>query len=98
MAHIRALLAGAEKVHQQNRGADEQTTRERFERLFERSRHGCRDRRGRRLTVRGRESSDPALLRRYRLYTRLKVALALPVGRGRSATLLTAKVDERGKH
>jgi len=32
------------------------------------------------LLFRGGEPSDPALLRRYRLYTRVKAALALPVG------------------
>jgi hypothetical protein len=44
------------------------------------------------------EPSDPALLRRYRLYTRVKAALALPVGPERLAALQAVKVDDRRKH
>ena len=47
---------------------------------------------------RGGEPSDPALLRRYRLYTRVKAALALPVGPERLAALQAARVDDRRKH
>ena len=50
------------------------------------------------LLFRGGEPSDPALLRRYRLYRRVKAALALPVGPERLAALQAAKVDDRRKH
>jgi hypothetical protein len=42
--------------------------------------------------------SDPALLRRYELYTRVKTALALPPGPERVAALQAAKIDDRRKH
>jgi hypothetical protein len=50
------------------------------------------------LLFRGGEPSDPALLPRYRLYMRVKAALALPVGPERLAALQAAKVDDRRKH
>ena len=47
---------------------------------------------------RGGEPTDPALLRRYRLYRRAKAALALPMGPERVAALHAAKIDNRSKH
>ena len=47
------------------------------------------------LLFRGGEPSDPALLRRYRLYTRVEAAVALPVGPERLAAL---KAYDRRKH
>jgi hypothetical protein len=47
---------------------------------------------------RGGEPSDPALLRRYQLYKRVKAALALPPGPERIAALQAAKIDNRRKH
>ena len=44
------------------------------------------------------EPSDPALLRRYQLYTRVKAALALPIGPERIAALQAAKIGDRRKH
>ena len=41
------------------------------------------------------EPSDPALQRRYQLYTRVKAALALPPGPKRIAALQAAKIDNR---
>jgi hypothetical protein len=41
------------------------------------------------------EPADPALLRRDRLYTRVKAALALPPGPERVAALQAAKIDRR---
>ena len=48
------------------------------------------------LFIRG-EPSDPALLRRYQLYTRVKAALALPMRPERIAALQVAKSDSRRK-
>ena len=42
--------------------------------------------------------SDPALLPRYQLYSRVKAALALPPGLERVAALHAAKIRERAKH
>ena len=50
------------------------------------------------LLFRGGEPSDPALRRRYRLYTRVKAALALAVGPERLAALQAAKVGDTRKH
>ena len=50
------------------------------------------------LLFRGGEPSDPTLLRRYWLYTRVKAALALPMGPERLAALQAAKVNDRSKH
>jgi hypothetical protein len=47
---------------------------------------------------RGGEPADPALLRRYQLYKRVKVALALPAGPERIAALRAAKVRDDKKH
>jgi hypothetical protein len=47
---------------------------------------------------RGGEPSDPALLPRYRLYKRVKAALALPAGPERVAALQAAKIDDDKKH
>jgi len=44
------------------------------------------------------EPSDPALLRRYQLYKRVKAALALPMGPERIAALQAAKIGDRRKH
>jgi hypothetical protein len=44
---------------------------------------------------RGGEPSDPALLRRYRLYKRVKAAVALPPGPERVAALQAAKIDRK---
>jgi hypothetical protein len=44
------------------------------------------------------EPRDPALLRRYRLYTRVKAAVALPSGPERVAALRAAMIDDRRKH
>jgi hypothetical protein len=44
------------------------------------------------------EPSDPALLPRYQLYTRVKAALALPPGFERVAALHAAKIGDRKKH
>jgi hypothetical protein len=41
------------------------------------------------------EPSDPDLLRRYRLYTRVKAAVALPLGLERVAALQAAKIDRK---
>jgi hypothetical protein len=38
------------------------------------------------------EPSDPALMRRYQLYRRVKAPLALPMGRERIAALRAAKI------
>ena len=40
-------------------------------------------------------STDPALLRRYQLYARVKAALALPHGPERIAAFQAAKVDRK---
>jgi hypothetical protein len=50
------------------------------------------------LLFRGREPTDPALLRRFQLYKRVKAALALPLGPERIAALQAAKIVERRKH
>jgi hypothetical protein len=42
--------------------------------------------------------SDPALMRRYQLYRRVKVALALPMGSQRIAALRAAKIAPGRKH
>jgi len=47
------------------------------------------------LLVRGEAPSDPALLRRSRLYTRVKAALALPLGPERIAALQAVKIDRK---
>jgi hypothetical protein len=47
------------------------------------------------LLFRGGEPSDSALLRRYRLYTRVKAAVALPPGPERVAALQAAKIDRK---
>ena len=44
------------------------------------------------------EIGDPALQRRYQLYTRVKAALALPKGPERIAALQAAKIDDRMQH
>jgi hypothetical protein len=44
------------------------------------------------------EPADPTLLPRYRLYKRVKAALALPLGPERVAALHAAKIDDRRKH
>ena len=44
------------------------------------------------------EPSDPTLQRRYRVYTRVKAALALPMGPERIAALRAAKIGDRRKH
>ena len=44
------------------------------------------------------EPADPALLRRFRLYQRVKAALALPAGPERVAALHTARIDDDRKH
>jgi hypothetical protein len=46
----------------------------------------------------GGEPTDPALLRRYRLYKQAKAALALPMGPERVAALHATKIDNRSKH
>jgi hypothetical protein len=43
----------------------------------------------------GGEPSDPALLRRYQLYKRVKAALSLPMGPERVAALRAAKIDKK---
>jgi hypothetical protein len=48
------------------------------------------------LLFRAGEPSDPALLRRYRLYHRVKAAVALPPER--VAALQAAKIDNSRKH
>jgi hypothetical protein len=50
------------------------------------------------LLFRSGEPSDPALLRRYRLYKRVKAAVALPPGPERVGALQAAKIDDRRKH
>jgi hypothetical protein len=50
------------------------------------------------LLFRRGEPADPTLLPRYRLYKRVKAALALPLGPERVAALQAAKVDDRRKH
>jgi hypothetical protein len=47
------------------------------------------------LLFRGGEPADPALHGRYRLYTRVKAAVALPPGPGRVAALQAAKIDRK---
>jgi hypothetical protein len=47
------------------------------------------------LLFRGGEPSDSALLRRYRLYRRVKAAVALPPGLERVAALQAAKIDRK---
>jgi hypothetical protein len=47
------------------------------------------------LLFRGGQPSDPALQRRYRLYTRVKAAVALPPGPERVAALQAAKSDRK---
>ena len=44
------------------------------------------------------EPSDPTLLPRYQLYTRVKAALALPPGLERVAALHAAKIRDDKKH
>jgi hypothetical protein len=44
------------------------------------------------------EPSDPALLRRYQLYTRVKAAFSLPPGLELVAALHAAKIGDRKKH
>ena len=44
------------------------------------------------------EPSDPALLRRYQLYKRVKAAVALPPGPERIAALQAAKIRNEKKH
>jgi len=44
------------------------------------------------------EPSDPALVPRYQLYTRVKAALALPRGLERVAALHAAKISDDRKH
>jgi hypothetical protein len=44
---------------------------------------------------RGEEPSVPTLLRRYRLYERVKAAVALPPGPERVAALQAAKIDRK---
>jgi len=44
------------------------------------------------------EPRDPALLRRYQLYKRVKAALALPIGPERLAALQAAKIRDDKKH
>ena len=46
------------------------------------------------LFIRG-EPSDPALQRRFQLYTRVKAAHALPIGAERIAAMQAAKIDNR---
>jgi len=50
------------------------------------------------LLFRDGEPSDPALLPRYQLYTRVKAALALPPGLERVAALHAAKIGDAKKH
>jgi hypothetical protein len=50
------------------------------------------------LLFRHGEPSDPALLRRYQLYTRVKAALALPPGLERVAALHAPKIGSDKKH
>jgi len=47
------------------------------------------------LLFRRGEPIDPALLRRYQLYKRVKAAFALPPGPERIAALQAAKVDRK---
>ena len=47
------------------------------------------------LLFRDGEPADPALLRLYRLYTRVNAAVPLPPGPGRVAALQAAKIDRR---
>lgn len=49
------------------------------------------------LFARGKPS-DPAELRRYELYTRVKAAVALPPGPERVAALQAAKIRDDKKH
>jgi len=44
------------------------------------------------------QPSDPDLLRRYRLYRRVKAALAMPPGPEHVAALHAAKFDDGKKH
>jgi len=44
------------------------------------------------------EPSDPALLPRYQLYSRVKAALALPPGLERVTALHAAKIRDDKKH
>jgi hypothetical protein len=46
----------------------------------------------------GGEPSDPTLVPKYQLYTRVKAAIALPSGLERVAALHAAKVGDRRKH
>jgi hypothetical protein len=50
------------------------------------------------LLLRHGQPKDPALLRRYALYKRVKAAVALPPGPERIAALQEAKIGERRKH
>jgi hypothetical protein len=47
------------------------------------------------LLFRGGTPADPALLGRYRLYNRVKAAVALPPGPERVAALQAAKIDRK---
>ena len=47
---------------------------------------------------RGGAPTDPALMRRYQLYTRVKAAVALPPGPERIAALQAAKIGDHKKH
>jgi hypothetical protein len=44
------------------------------------------------------EPSDPALVPRYQLYTRVKAALAMPMSPARIVALQAAKIGDRKKH
>jgi hypothetical protein len=50
------------------------------------------------LLFRRGEPCDPALMRRYELYKRVKAAVALPMGPERIAALQAAKIGDRRKH
>jgi len=47
------------------------------------------------LLFRGGAPADPALQRRYRLYKRVKAAVAIPPGPERVAALQAAKIDRK---
>jgi hypothetical protein len=50
------------------------------------------------LLFRHGEPADPALLRRYQLYSRVKAAVALPPGRERVAALRASRIEADKKH
>ena len=50
------------------------------------------------LLFRAGKPSDPVMLRRYELYTRVKAAVALPFGPERVTALQATKIGDRKKH